>query len=180
VSIPIWYVFSQESDEIARRIRRAHSHFQSLVFQGELDRFISDFLKTVLSNRRPASITACISQEMLLGLEIIDMRAPPSVFARQQRFQVAGVEIRLQHANVQSLSKESNYGESPHVHQLLAIKIQAGGPTSTVQTSGRDQNVQMAIEVEPSAECVRYHHNQGASAEFDLYPLLYDRSSQRG
>ena len=56
-------MFCQEGHKIGRRILRAHAHSQSLVFQRESDRGTSDFLKTVLSNRRPASIASRVSQE---------------------------------------------------------------------------------------------------------------------
>src|SRR5271165_3409437 len=124
-------MFCQQSHEIDRRILRAHPHVQSLVFEGEPDPCISDFLKAVLSNRRPTSIPSRVSQEMLFGLEVIDMGAPPSVFARQQCFEIAGMEIGCQYTSFQSLSEESDHSESPHAHQLLAIKIQTGGPTSS-------------------------------------------------
>src|SRR5271165_6241575 len=124
-------MFCQESHEIGRRILCAHPHSQSLVFQREPNGSMSDLLKAVLSDGRPASIAPCVSQEMLFGLEVTDMDAPPSVFARQNCSEMAGVVIGCQYASFQSLSEESDYGVSPHVHQLLAIKIQAGGPTST-------------------------------------------------
>src|SRR5271157_6557508 len=107
-------MFRQDSHEIDRRILRAHPHFQSLVFQREPDRDISDLFKTVLSNRRPASIASRVLQEMLFGLEVIDMGAPPSVFARQQCFEIAGMEIGCQYTSFQSLSEESDHSESPH------------------------------------------------------------------
>ena len=93
VSIPIRYVFCQESNEIGKRTLTDNSLPQSLVFHGEAHRRIRDLFKAVLSNRRPASIASRVSQEMLFGLEIIDMSTPPSVFPGQDCFEPAGMEL---------------------------------------------------------------------------------------
>src|SRR5262249_20713704 len=114
--IPIGQVFCQKSNEIGRRILGADPHSQLLVFQGEAYCCVTDLFKTVLSNRRPPSIASGVSQEVLFGLEIIDMGAPPSVLTLQEPFENPSMEVGSQHSSFQSLPEKRDHGESPHVH----------------------------------------------------------------
>ena len=161
MSIPIWDVFRQQGYEISGRILRAHPHLQSLIFEREPDGFMSDLFETVLGDRWPTSIPARISQEVFFRLEVIDVDAPPPIFSRQDCFEIGGMQIGFQYAAFQRISEERDYGESPHVHQLLPVKLQSIDPTSVriPQASGRNENMQVRVEVESCPEGVGYHHN---------------------
>ena len=149
-------MFCQEGHKIGRRILRAHAHSQSLVFQRESDRGTSDFLKTVLSNRRPASIASRVSQEMLFGLEVSDMGAPPSVFAcpaeqigREAELR-PGDKPKVNVSGIEELVTDKGYHSGAVVKRVKSYEVRSYIPEKQQRPAALSQSRRHYVHRPPS------------------------------
>ena len=77
MTVAIVYVIGEKRDELLNWILSQDPFLLLKVLAPELDYAIPDLLKAVLCYRRAANISACISQELPLCLEVSNVNAPP-------------------------------------------------------------------------------------------------------
>src|ERR1039457_3254185 len=67
------------------------------------------------------------------------------------------------------------------MHQRVFLEAQWRNPAAfrLLHTAGRDQDMEMRIEIQTTAEGMLHHHNQHANTISGFHPLLYHRGSER-
>ena len=132
-------------------------------------------LEPMLCDRGTPGIPACVSEELLLAAEPLDMDIPPTlVLLPQASRELGSSQVGIQDARAIRCSQVRDHGIAPHWHQCLAVERRPFPPAGAVvlEAALGDENVQVTIEVEVAAEGMRDDHDHQPHAVFPAGPLL--------
>src|SRR5262249_11526678 len=141
----------------------------------ELDLAISDLSESMLSDGRASDIPSSIADKLVFRCEASDVDVPPSLVLLRQNLRESPVaQLRLKHMEEQRLSQERDNSVLPQLHQSILVELVNVDPAifPFPQAPGGNQGVQVRMEIQPSSEGMRHHHDQPAHAVFQLEILL--------
>ena len=159
-----------------------------MLFRARVLRHKSDFLtvdrpEPVLRDGRAARIAASIAEELLLTPKPRDVDVPPPFVLRGEQLpHRAARQVRVKDADPRSLPQQRDDGEAPHRHERLSVQRGVGAPSGPIlgEATLGNQDVQVAVEIQVTAEGVRDHGNHQPDAVGLPCPLLQHLRAQDG
>ena len=183
VSIVVRHVLGENCDELLDRVVTCHYLFELQILRAELDFSACDLQEAMFSDRWMTGVPTCVFEEVLLRVKGSDKNVP-ATFGLRRQHPSDGLLVfgGTDNSQLQCFEEERDHGITPHFHQLVLVEMRHHDPASfrLLQTSSRDQNVEMSIEIQMPAETVRHYDEQHPNTVLSFYPLLNRRGSQCG
>jgi hypothetical protein len=175
VAVPIRDVVGKGGQVIRGSVLRFDESLSSVSLVSNLTKSRSVCRNRCLRDWRFPSVPACVPQNLCFGAEPLDVDDPPPlVLSPEEREELSRDTVVFQNTGSMSLTQIRYHRVPPHAHYSFANQRCLRTPAAGVliEPSLADEHMQMAIEVQMTAERVRNNDDQALNTVTPLCPPL--------